>query len=91
MTYIGIDVSKDTFVVAYSPEKTSKTRTFKEGFFRQMYRHRFCGQHPFARLQEPTHSYSQGIQRHSPKGEVLAGLVLRFQASSDLQRERGTA
>jgi len=29
MTYIGIDVSKDTFVVAYSPEKTSKTRTFK--------------------------------------------------------------
>ena len=29
MTYIGIDVSKDTFVVAYSPEKNSKTRTFK--------------------------------------------------------------
>ena len=29
MTYIGIDVSKDTFVVAYSPEKTSRTRTFK--------------------------------------------------------------
>lgn len=29
MTYIGIDVSKDTFVVAYSPEKASKTRTFK--------------------------------------------------------------
>ena len=29
MTYIGIDVSKDTFVVAYSPEKNSKTKTFK--------------------------------------------------------------
>lgn len=29
MTYIGIDVSKDTFVVAYSPEKTCRTRTFK--------------------------------------------------------------
>ncbi len=29
MTYIGIDVSKDTFVVAYSPEKTRETRTFK--------------------------------------------------------------
>lgn len=29
MTYIGIDVSKDTFVVAYSPEKTCKTKTFK--------------------------------------------------------------
>ena len=29
MTYIGIDVSKATFVVAYSPEKTSRTRTFK--------------------------------------------------------------
>lgn len=29
MTYIGIDVSKDTFVVAYSPEKTDKTRTFE--------------------------------------------------------------
>lgn len=29
MTYIGIDVSKATFVVAYSPEKTSGTRTFK--------------------------------------------------------------
>lgn len=28
MTYIGIDVSKDTFVAAYSPEKTCKTRTF---------------------------------------------------------------
>jgi len=52
-----------------------------------MYRHRFCGQHPFARLQEPTHSYPQGIQRYSPKGQLLAGLVLRFQASSDLQRE----
>lgn len=29
MTYIGIDVSKATFVVAYSPEKGSKTKTFK--------------------------------------------------------------
>lgn len=29
MTYIGIDVSKDTFVVAYSPEKGSKTETFR--------------------------------------------------------------
>ena len=29
MTYIGIDVSKDSFVVAYSPEKTCKTKTFK--------------------------------------------------------------
>ena len=29
MTYIGIDVSKATFVVAYSSEKNSKTRTFK--------------------------------------------------------------
>ena len=29
MTYIGIDVSKDTFVVAYSPKKTCRTRTFK--------------------------------------------------------------
>jgi len=29
MTYIGIDVSKDSFVVAYSPEKNSKTKTFK--------------------------------------------------------------
>ena len=29
MTYIGIDVSKDTFVVAYSPNKNSKTKTFK--------------------------------------------------------------
>ena len=26
MTYIGIDVSKDTFVVAYSPDKNSKTK-----------------------------------------------------------------
>ena len=29
MIYIGIDVSKDTFVVAYSSEKGSKTKTFK--------------------------------------------------------------
>lgn len=29
MTYIGIDISKDTFVVAYSPEKAGKTKTFK--------------------------------------------------------------
>ena len=29
MTYIGIDVSKDSFVVAYSPDKNSKTKTFK--------------------------------------------------------------
>lgn len=29
MTYIGIDISKDTFVVAYSPEKNIKTKTFK--------------------------------------------------------------
>ena len=29
MTYIGIDVSKDTFVVAYSPGKTCRTRTFR--------------------------------------------------------------
>lgn len=29
MTYIGIDVSKATFVVAYSSKKGSKTRTFK--------------------------------------------------------------
>ncbi len=29
MTYIGIDVSKNTFVVAYSSEKASKTKTFK--------------------------------------------------------------
>lgn len=29
MTYIGIDVSKATFVVAYSSAKNSKTRTFK--------------------------------------------------------------
>ena len=29
MTYIGIDISKDTFVVAYSPDKNSKTKIFK--------------------------------------------------------------
>ena len=29
MTYVGIDVSKATFTVAYSPDKKSKTRTFK--------------------------------------------------------------
>ena len=29
MTYIGIDVSKDTFVVAYSSDKGRKTQTFK--------------------------------------------------------------
>ena len=29
MTYIGIDISKDTFVVDYSPNKNSKTKTFK--------------------------------------------------------------
>lgn len=29
MTYVGIDVSKATFVVAYSSVKTNKTRTFK--------------------------------------------------------------
>ena len=29
MTYVGIDVSKATFVAAYSSAKTSKTRTFK--------------------------------------------------------------
>ena len=29
MTYVGIDVSKATFVVAYSSTKTSRTRTFK--------------------------------------------------------------
>lgn len=29
MTYVGIDVSKVTFVVAYSSVKTNKTRTFK--------------------------------------------------------------
>ena len=29
MTYVGIDVSKATFVVAYSSEKNSRTRTFK--------------------------------------------------------------
>lgn len=29
MTYVGIDVSKATFVVAYSSAKNSKTRTFK--------------------------------------------------------------
>ena len=29
MTYVGIDVSKATFVVAYSSAKSSKTKTFK--------------------------------------------------------------
>lgn len=29
MTYIGIDVSKETFVAAYSPNKNIRTRTFK--------------------------------------------------------------
>ena len=29
MTYVGIDVSKATFVVAYSSAKTGKTKTFK--------------------------------------------------------------
>lgn len=29
MTYVGIDVSKATFVVAYSSEKNGKTKTFK--------------------------------------------------------------
>lgn len=29
MTYIGIDVSKATFVVAYSPDRSVSTRTFK--------------------------------------------------------------
>ena len=29
MTYVGIDVSKATFVVAYSSAKTGRTRTFK--------------------------------------------------------------
>ena len=29
MTYVGIDVSKATFVVAYSSAKTNRTRTFK--------------------------------------------------------------
>ena len=29
MTYVGIDVSKATFVVAYSSDKNSRTRTFK--------------------------------------------------------------
>lgn len=29
MTYVGIDVSKTTFVVAYSSDKASKTKTFK--------------------------------------------------------------
>ena len=29
MVYVGIDVSKATFVVAYSSAKTSKTATFK--------------------------------------------------------------
>ena len=29
MTYIGIDISKDSFVVAYSSDKSSKTRAFK--------------------------------------------------------------
>lgn len=29
MTYVGIDVSKLTFIVAYSSAKTGKTKTFK--------------------------------------------------------------
>lgn len=29
MTYIGIDISKNDFVVVYSPKKSSKTRTFR--------------------------------------------------------------
>lgn len=29
MTYVGIDVSKATFVVAYSSAKGSETKTFK--------------------------------------------------------------
>ena len=29
MTYVGIDVSKTTFTIAYSADKKSKTRTFK--------------------------------------------------------------
>ena len=29
MTYVGIDVSKTTFVVAYSSDKASKTKTFR--------------------------------------------------------------
>lgn len=29
MTYVGIDVSKATFVVAYSSAKSSETKTFK--------------------------------------------------------------
>ncbi|CUO15962.1 transposase IS116/IS110/IS902 family protein [Bacteroides finegoldii] len=36
MTYVGIDVSKATFVAAYSSAKTSRTITFKisiEGYF----------------------------------------------------------
>lgn len=29
MTYVGIDISKATFVVAYSSAKSSETKTFK--------------------------------------------------------------
>ena len=33
MTYIGIDVSKATFVVAYSSAKTGRIKTFKYKWF----------------------------------------------------------
>ena len=38
MTYVGIDVSKVTFVVAYSSVKTNKTRTFKNTIPKLLYK-----------------------------------------------------
>lgn len=56
-----------------------------------MHRHQLCRWHSSSSLSEPEDTPSQGIQGYCPKREDLYGLVLRFLATSDLQRERRAA
>ena len=61
MIYVGIDVSKATFVVAYSPEKNSRTRTFKNTT---------KGIHEFIQTLSPEahHRVMEATGNYSPKG-----------------------
>lgn len=46
---------------------------------------------PLSRLQRSAYSYPTKVFKVCPKRKMLHGMVLRFQAASDLQREGGTA
>ena len=78
-------VSYNRIVELESDVAIPLTLFIKKGSVGQMHGYKLRCQHTAACLQKPKNTYTQGFQRHSPKREMLYGLVLRFQIAFDLQ------